>query len=314
MLGAVRGRIARDKRLGGALGVVDACEEFFFTPAASTQGGAHIRQRGNIQSHFAILFIALLPCILLNIYRAGGHYIAAFVINIAAVMLTTVASAVALKRKPSPGGWYLGALFSIVFPFLALPVWCAIPAAIFAVFIGQEIFGGTGRNIWHPALILWGFLYLSYPDRVGYIFPEKIFWPFQAAVLIGSVWLLINRRLNLRILAGTLLGAMVAGIAFALFKSPSGGFAAGCLQPLMGDLLFGTVFIACDPVTSCQSPQGKWIYGASIGILAVSLRALAPGCGDGTYPAILLMNTFAPLIDKAVISTTAWYRNKHAHR
>ena len=73
---------------------------------------------------------------------------------------------------------------------------------------------------------------------------------------------------------------------------------------IMGGFLFGTVFMATDPVTSCQTECGKWIYGFLVGALAVVVRLFNPGYAEGMMLAILLGNTFAPLIDHCVISAS----------
>ena len=81
-------------------------------------------------------------------------------------------------------------------------------------------------------------------------------------------------------------------------------------QLVMGGFLFGTVFMATDPVTSAQTECGKWIYGFLIGALAVTVRLWNPGYAEGMMLAILLMNTFAPLIDHCVVSRHISRRNK----
>ena len=59
--------------------------------------------------------------------------------------------------------------------------------------------------------------------------------------------------------------------------------------------------MATDPVTSAQTEKGKWIYGFLVGALAVIIRLFNPGYPEGMMLAILLMNTFAPLIDYYVV-------------
>jgi Na+-transporting NADH:ubiquinone oxidoreductase subunit B len=68
--------------------------------------------------------------------------------------------------------------------------------------------------------------------------------------------------------------------------------------------------MATDPVTSSQTETGKWIYGFLIGALAVTVRLFNPGYPEGMMLAILLMNTFAPLIDHYVVNGAINRRNK----
>ena len=72
---------------------------------------------------------------------------------------------------------------------------------------------------------------------------------------------------------------------------------------VMGSFLFGTVFMATEPVTSTHTQLGKWIYGFFIGMLTVIIRSINPAYPEGIMLAILLMNAFAPLIDYFVIKS-----------
>ena len=83
-------------------------------------------------------------------------------------------------------------------------------------------------------------------------------------------------------------------------------------QLLMGGFAFGAVFMATDPVTSAQTNIGKYIYGLLIGAMAVIIRCINPGYPEGMMLAILLMNTFAPLIDWFVVQSNIKHRLKRA--
>jgi Na+-transporting NADH:ubiquinone oxidoreductase subunit B len=81
---------------------------------------------------------------------------------------------------------------------------------------------------------------------------------------------------------------------------------------IIGGFAFGAVFMATDPVTSAQTEKGKWIYGFLIGVLAIIIRVLNPAYPEGMMLAILLMNTFAPLIDHYIVSAHIKKRLKRA--
>ena len=97
------------------------------------------------------------------------------------------------------------------------------------------------------------------------------------------------------------------GTAFGITNVPA------YYQLLLGGFAFGTVFMATDPVTSAQTECGKWIYGFLIGALCVVVRLFNPGYAEGMMLAILLMNTFAPLIDYVVTSRAMSKRAKKAN-
>ena len=72
---------------------------------------------------------------------------------------------------------------------------------------------------------------------------------------------------------------------------------------LLGSFLFGTVFMATEPVTSSHTNTGRWIYGFLIGVLTVIIRSINPAYPEGVFLAILIMNMFAPLIDYYVVQS-----------
>ena len=80
----------------------------------------------------------------------------------------------------------------------------------------------------------------------------------------------------------------------------------------LGGFCFGAVFMATDPVTSCRTECGKYIYGFLIGVVAIIIRVLNPGYPEGMMLAILLMNLFAPLIDYYVYQANISKRAKRA--
>jgi Na+-transporting NADH:ubiquinone oxidoreductase subunit B len=79
---------------------------------------------------------------------------------------------------------------------------------------------------------------------------------------------------------------------------------------VLGGFCFGAVFMATDPVTSCRTECGKWIYGFIIGAMAVIIRVMNPGYPEGMMLAILLMNMFAPTIDHFVVERNISKRMK----
>lgn len=57
--------------------------------------------------------------------------------------------------------------------------------------------------------------------------------------------------------------------------------------------------MATDPISSPRTKEGKWIYGILIGVVTVIIRGYALFAG-GMMFAILIGNTFAPVIDEGV--------------
>jgi len=80
---------------------------------------------------------------------------------------------------------------------------------------------------------------------------------------------------------------------------------------LAGGILFGAVFMATDPISSPKTFEGRIIYGLIIGVITVIIRGFALFAG-GVMFAILIGNTFAPIIDEGVNAVKASRKAKKA--
>ncbi len=127
------------------------------------------------------------------------------------------------------------------------------------------------------------------------------------AIAIGAILLLWTGIASWKIMLSSVIGALLVGWLGNVFGVTN---VPAYYQLLLGGFAFGTVFMATDPVTSAQTECGKWIYGFFIGALCVVVRLFNPGYAEGMMLAILLMNTFAPLIDYVVTSRAASARAK----
>ncbi len=135
---------------------------------------------------------------------------------------------------------------------------------------------------------------------LGFI-PGSVGETSKLAILIGAVILLFTGVAGFK----TMFSVFIGGIGTALLFNAIGTTPAMQITPwehlLLGGFAFGAVFMATDPVTSCRTETGKYIYGFLIGVFAVLIRVLNPGYPEGMMLAILFMNSFAPLIDFYVV-------------
>ena len=127
------------------------------------------------------------------------------------------------------------------------------------------------------------------------------------AILIGAVILIWTGVASWKIMISSVGGALLVGWLGNVCGATD---IPAWYQLIMGGFAFGTVFMATDPVTSAQTECGKWIYGFLVGALCVVVRLFNPGYAKGMMLAILLMNTFAPLIDHYVTSAAISRRMK----
>ena len=368
---------------GGKLGFLhstfDAFETFLFVPNTVTRRGAHVRDCVDLKRVMIMVVLALVPAMLFGVWNTGYQHSLAFGLDwgfwnivlygLAKVLpLYIVAYLVGLGiefvsaqiqgHEVNEGYLVSGMLIPLIVP-VDVPLWMLAIAVAFAVIIGKEVFGGTGMNIWNPALLTRAFLFFSYPSRMsgdtvwtggvtrfmneGVAFqagnglvdgfsgatpladptlanlepqfmdmvlgtiPGSVGETSVIAILLGAILLIWTGVASWKIMVSSVVGGLAIGyLGYAVGATDLPGY----YQLVMGGFLFGTVFMATDPVTSAQTECGKWIYGFLVGALAVTVRLWNPGYPEGMMLAILLMNTFAPLIDHYVIEGSIKRRAK----
>jgi electron transport complex protein RnfD len=115
------------------------------------------------------------------------------------------------------------------------------------------------------------------------------------AILVGGLYLLARRAFDWRIPAGVL--GSVTALAAVLHLVDPARYPTPLFMLLSGGLLFGTVYMATDPVTSPIAPRGAWLFAVGVGALVVLIR-LWGGLPEGVMYAILIMNAASPLLER----------------
>lgn len=368
---------------GGKLGwlhsTFDAFESFLFVPDTVTVKGSHVRDCVDLKRVMIIVVLALVPAMLFGIWNVGYQHNIAFnmdwgfwqmvgygLVKVIPLYLVSYIVGLAIEftsaqirgHEVNEGYLVSGMLIPLIVP-VDVPLWMLAIAVAFAVIIGKEVFGGTGMNIWNPALLARAFLFFSYPSKmsgdtiwtggvtryleegVAYasgnglvdgfsgatplanptmasldgrfmdmfygIIPGSVGETSVIAILLGAILLIWTGVASWKVMFSTVLGGLAIGyLGYACGATSLPGY----YQLVMGGFAFGAVFMATDPVTSAQTETGKWIYGFLVGALAVTVRLFNPGYPEGMMLAILLMNTFAPLIDHYVVEASISRRNK----
>lgn len=355
--------------------VHDGFFTFLFVPKHTAKTGTHVHDYIDLKRTMSIVVLALIPSLLLGMYNVGlQHYIAIgeaaatgffdmFLYGLIKVLPVVIVSyvvglgiefAFAQMRGHEINEGFLvsGMLIPLIMP-VETPLWMVALATAFAVIFGKEVFGGTGMNIWNPALVARAFLFFAYPAQMsgnsvwialgkndtpidgftgatpmadaaagninfsvadaffGFI-PGSIGETSTLAILIGAIILIVTGIGNWKIMVSTVAGGVVMGIILNIFAVNPYMELPFWQHLILGGFAFGAVFMATDPVSAAQTDKGKWIYGFLIGILAILIRVVNPAYPEGMMLAILLMNTFAPLIDHYVVQGHIKRRLKRA--
>lgn len=361
-----------------------AFDTFLFVPnETAPKRGTQIRDAIDLKRTMSVVVLALIPALLFGMYNVGYQHFKSigelanqecldiFLFGLWKVLPLIVVSYVvglgieflfAQLRGHEVNEGYLvtGMLIPLIMPVEA-PLWMVAISVAFAVVIGKEVFGGTGMNIWNPALVARAFFFFAYPKKMSGsevwiadkadsfsgatpladaatlvnaapgetgsilgnmasswemfsgLIPGSIGETSVIAILIGAVILIYTGVGSWRIMLSTVVGAVVMGLIFNYAGVNAYMTEIPFWQHLiMGGFAFGTVFMATDPVTAAQTTKGKYIYGFLVGLFAILIRVVNGGFPESMMLSILMMNTFAPLIDHYVIQGNIKRRLKRA--
>ncbi len=105
---------------------------------------------------------SLTPIFLFSIYLYGWRVVALTGTVFALGILAEYIMEKRRNKKVSEAVLVTCALFSLSLP-PATPLWIAAVGILFAIFMGKEVYGGFGRNIFNPAITGRLFIYITFP-------------------------------------------------------------------------------------------------------------------------------------------------------
>jgi Na+-transporting NADH:ubiquinone oxidoreductase subunit B len=165
----------------------DAFETLFFVPATTNKNGVHVRDYMDMKRTMIIVVIAVFPALLFGIWNTGYQHSMATGIEVSfwamvwhgfikvfPIIVVSYITGLSIefgfaqwrKHEVNEGFLVTGMLIPLVLP-VNIPLWMVVIATAFAVVIGKEVFGGTGMNIWNPALLARAFLFFAYPAKMS---------------------------------------------------------------------------------------------------------------------------------------------------
>ena len=183
---------SKGKKLEKLYPLYDALDTFLYVPGEKAKSAPFIRDHIDLKRSMIFVVLSLLPCILFGIYNVGlqgalnthGHTLvsemsflsiflsgALTVIPVYIVVFSVGGAceaifAVLRKHEINEGFLVTGTLIPLIMP-PTIPLWMVAIATIFGVVIGKEIFGGTGFNVFNPALVARAFIFFAYPTTMS---------------------------------------------------------------------------------------------------------------------------------------------------
>ncbi|MFA7255476.1 MAG: RnfABCDGE type electron transport complex subunit D [Candidatus Omnitrophota bacterium] len=264
---------------------------------------AHIRSGDSLARRHWGQLAALAPVFVTTCFTGHAEILRILLICLVSAIAFGFLAAKLFRKKESlwNGETVLAAtLFSLLMPSRC-PSEVVILGVFMAVFVGRELFGGTGAHLLHPLLLARVFLQLCFPKAMS----EPMLLAGE-----GSVW--------------TLLGVGLGGIIFlkqrqGYWETPA-LFMAACFicealfggreMPFafFGGVLLTAFFLLADPVALPLTRQGTALFVLGAALLSSRLSPEGFSIRSAGY-AILLMNLLTPWLD--VWLRPVSYKTKH---
>lgn len=289
----------------------------------------HIRSNESVTKIMRDVIIALAPAVIASVYFFGMNALIIYLISVVCCVGSEF-----IYQKLAGKESQIGDLSSVVTGLLlamnmpaGVPWYVPAIAAVFAIIIVKEAFGGIGGNFVNPALAGRAMAMLSWPqimatytvpgvDAASAATPLTIIKsgenlaslpPLQdmflgniggvigetsaLLLLIGACYLLIRKVIDWKIpviyILTTVVFLLVFGINMDLIP----------YEVLGGGLMLGALFMATDYSSTPQGTKGKIIFAIGCGLITALIRTKG-NMAEGVSYSILLMNVASPLIER----------------
>jgi Na+-translocating ferredoxin:NAD+ oxidoreductase subunit D len=288
----------------------------------------HVRTSETVDSVMYDVVIALIPALVMAYYVFGIKALITPAFAVGACVITEMLCGKLLQQDNyafDGSAVITGLLLAMILP-PNVPVTLLVVGAIVSIALGKMVFGGTGHNMFNPALVGRAFMQASWPLAVTSFMwdgksgatvltamklgnevetsliasGDKYMNAFlgqmggslgevsAAAILLGGIYLIYKKHIEWKV------PVIIIGTVYVITMISG---ADPLMHILSGGLFLGAFFMATDMATSPYTPKGKMVFALVVGILIGAIR-IKGGYPEGTMYAILLANGFVPLINR----------------
>lgn len=277
----IRPHFAEGGKLKAFRSVFEGMESFVLVPRATSRVGVSVHDAIDSKRIMSFVVIALLPALLFGMYNLGYQNAAAagklaetgfwsmflygFLLVLPKIVVSYVVGlaiefAVAQWKHEEIQEGYLvtGILIPMVVP-VDCPLWMLALAVAFSVIFCKELFGGTGMNIFNPALVARAFLFFSYPTNMS---GDKV-W-VHAEQVLG-----LGYNLPDGTTMATPLGEAAAGSApTASFSDMLLGFIPGSIgETSVIAIALGAILLLYTQIASWRTMLSVFVGGVVVAVL-----------------------------------------------
>lgn len=257
----------------------------------------HIKAgKSTVNNHY-LTIMALIPVIIASVITFGMNALAILVLSALTAVATEAISQKVMKQPIYALDGHsiiMGLIFGLLMP-PTVAWWVIVVGVAFGIFVAKQVYGGLGCYPFHPALVAYLMVLVSWPLKVAPVDGASLASSCPYSIMIGGLFIFaigtVNRLLPLSFLAGLIASAVIFNGVYPETVAPLSE------QLLNSSTVLATFFLITDPTTSPANKLPKILYGVIAGVLLMVIRVY--GIWMEAVPfAILLANMINPLLDR----------------
>lgn len=279
-LDKIRPNFEEGGKLSAFRSVFEGMETFLLVPNTTSRVGVSIHDAIDSKRIMSFVVIALLPALLFGMYNIGyQNYRAAgveagfvdmflygFLLTLPKIVVSYVVGlgiefiVAQWKHEEIQEGYLVsGLLIPMIVP-VSCPLWMLALAVAFAVIFAKEIYGGTGMNIFNPALVARAFLFFAYPTSMS---GEQVWVASESVLGLGND-LSVDAMTQ-----ATPLGQAASNVdVSASFSDMVTGLIPGSIgETSLIAIAIGALILLYTRIASWKTMAGVFVGGALVGLL-----------------------------------------------
>lgn len=218
-----------------------AIDGFFYETSEKTSL-PHFVDYIDIKRYMTFVIISLLPSTIASIYFYGWRVLFLIFVSYIFGGICEVIFAIVRKREIEEGFLVTGLIFPLTLP-PTVPWWVVAVGICFGVIFGKEVFGGTGKNIFNPALVGRVFITISFPKIMSMEWYQPIiyggFLKFKPDAITSATPLISFKSNNI-----------ITPIKDLIF-----GFVPGCIgETFRIGIILGGIFLLITKIANWRIP------------------------------------------------------------
>jgi RnfABCDGE-type electron transport complex D subunit len=141
----------------------DAIDAFLFGNPEVTANTPHVRDYMNLKRYMILVIMAVVPSALASIYFFGWRALLAIIFSYLFGVTTEWIFATVRREEMTEGAFVTCLIYPLILP-PTVPLWVVAVGIVFGTVFGKEVFGGTGKNLFNPALVGRIFVAVAFPS------------------------------------------------------------------------------------------------------------------------------------------------------